>query len=376
MRNSLVLGMCLLMFLMLLGSPASAANGTAGSAGTAATGKAILSAANTAGTAFELRVASLEAPLGETIEVSVIGSGLTNLYGFEVALSFDAGKLAFLQAASGIAEFAITPQASEGEIVFAATKLGNKAGESGNAVLCTFVFQAIGEGDAALRLAQVKTVNSLEQATVYTGEQISAALATVAVGIPDGAEEPGEERFPDIAGHWAEQAILQASAMGWVNGYEDGTFRPQREVKRIEFIAMVARALDLQPTEEADLGLYKDAAALPDWAVPYLKAAISNGIVQGYEDHTLRIDRAITRSEMAAIIVRALQLPPASGDKPPFVDQAQIPAWAQPAVAAAAESGLIRGRGNHVFAPLASPTRAEAVTIILAAANLAAAELT
>jgi hexosaminidase len=65
------------------------------------------------------------------------------------------------------------------------------------------------------------------------------------------------------------------------------------------------------------------------------------------------------------MIVRGLGLKTAEGHELSYTDADQIPAWAKPYVAAAQEAGMMNGRGDNRFAPTASATRAEAVTVIL-----------
>ena len=59
--------------------------------------------------------------------------------------------------------------------------------------------------------------------------------------------------FSDIGGHWAEQYIRQASALGWVQGYPDGTFGPDRPITRAEAVTMINRVLNRIPEDESDL---------------------------------------------------------------------------------------------------------------------------
>jgi len=59
--------------------------------------------------------------------------------------------------------------------------------------------------------------------------------------------------FSDISGHWAEGDIRYAAMIGWVNGYTDGTFRPNQNIKRAEAITMVNRMLERMPETANDL---------------------------------------------------------------------------------------------------------------------------
>ena len=79
-----------------------------------------------------------------------------------------------------------------------------------------------------------------------------AEFATVCARFDQsGAAE--DRDFSDIGGHWAEQYIRQASALGWVQGYPDGTFGPDRPITRAEAVTMINRVLRRNPGSKDDL---------------------------------------------------------------------------------------------------------------------------
>ena len=61
------------------------------------------------------------------------------------------------------------------------------------------------------------------------------------------------EDFADVDGHWAETAIYKAAAFGWIKGYEDNTFRPDREITRAETMTLINRVLGRVPETVSDL---------------------------------------------------------------------------------------------------------------------------
>jgi len=169
--------------------------------------------------------------------------------------------------------------------------------------------------------------------------------------------------FTDIAAHWAESAIKQAVARRIVNGYSDKTFRPENPVTRAEFIVMLANALKLEG-EGVDL-TFTDRERIGSWAVKAVAQVVQLGVVNGYSDGSLRPNETITRVEMAAMIARALELPLAANSKTGFTDDGEIPQWAKSAVEAVKLKGIVAGRSGNRFAPQAVTTRAEAVTMLL-----------
>jgi pilin isopeptide linkage protein len=80
-------------------------------------------------------------------------------------------------------------------------------------------------------------------------------LATIVarLGLAQGMKTTYSPAFNDVAGHWAEQNISYASAIGWLEGYPDGSFRPEETATRAEFITLVNRILERVPESAADL---------------------------------------------------------------------------------------------------------------------------
>ncbi|MCM3038363.1 family 10 glycosylhydrolase [Paenibacillus motobuensis] len=179
----------------------------------------------------------------------------------------------------------------------------------------------------------------------------------------DSSEEPPNVTLSDISGHWAEISIQQAVQQKWINGYNDGMFRPNQPVNREQFAVMLSRALKLEGSG-TDVS-FADADKIAAWARPHIARVLESSIINGYQDHTFRPNQQINRAEMAAMIVRALGIEPDSKADLPFSDANKIPAWASPYVAAAYHAGIIQGRSNQAFAPKENATRAEAVIMIL-----------
>lgn len=170
-------------------------------------------------------------------------------------------------------------------------------------------------------------------------------------------------QFKDTEQHWAKSNIEQAVNLGIVNGYEDGSFRPDGTVTRGEFAVMISRALKLEE-ETSDLD-FNDSNTIPDWAESHIKRVISAGLLSGYTDHTFRSGAQLTRAQLAVIIARAAGLQLDETAAMNFNDNTDIPSWAQKEVAAAVKAGLIQGKGDGSFAPNETATRAEALTMII-----------
>ena len=87
-----------------------------------------------------------------------------------------------------------------------------------------------------------------------------AEFATIAARFFD-VTYNGKDLFPDISGHWAKDYINQAANKGFVNGYEDGTFKPDRNITRAEAVTLVNRTLDRHPDKNH---FTKDMLVWPD----------------------------------------------------------------------------------------------------------------
>ncbi|KPV55284.1 hypothetical protein QJ48_33980 [Paenibacillus sp. A3] len=174
-------------------------------------------------------------------------------------------------------------------------------------------------------------------------------------------------KLTDIEDHWAKALIERAAALGIVNGYEDGTFRPDNETSRTEVAAMISRALKLKG-EQGELS-FADLDSIPAWAKENLASVVSSGIISGYADGTFSGDRKVSRTEMAVMIVRALKIEPAANASLPFADAGQIAPWAQPYIDAAHMLEIVGASYDNHFAPHANVTRVEAVNLVLKMLN-------
>jgi len=110
---------------------------------------------------------------------------------------------------------------------------------------------------------------------------------------------------------------------------------------------------------------FADEDRIGAWAKDSVAVAVLLGIVNGYPDGSFRPDAPITRAEMAVMIARALGMNDGSETHAYFADDAKIPAWAKGAVATLKEQGLVQGRNGNLFTPQATVTRAEAAVLLL-----------
>jgi len=169
--------------------------------------------------------------------------------------------------------------------------------------------------------------------------------------------------FSDTASHWAKASIDKAVKLGIVNGFADGSFRPNATVSRGEFAVMISRALKLDGN--GDTAALTDFATIPSWAKDHVARVVEVGIIQGYADDTFRPNEQLSRAQLAVMIARAANLKLDANAVLSFADASQVPAWAQKEVAAAVKAGLITGKEHNRFDPNGTATRAEALTLII-----------
>ncbi|RXZ78977.1 hypothetical protein EBB07_24905 [Paenibacillaceae bacterium] len=191
-------------------------------------------------------------------------------------------------------------------------------------------------------------------------EQLSR-IAVFAVERRDTAQP--QVQLTDIAGHWAASYIQRAVEGQLVNGYPDGSFRPDAPITRAELILITIGALG---EEEADQPLaFRDSDNIGAWAKRAIAQAAASGIISGYKDGSFRPNAPVTRAELATIIARAFGLTEEQHTAADIADYDDIPRWAQEAVANALSGGIITGREDNKFEPDAPATRAEAIVALL-----------
>ena len=195
-----------------------------------------------------------------------------------------------------------------------------------------------------------------------------ALAAALILGIAVGPSASARAAVSDISGHWAESAISTLVKMGVVQGYPDGTFRPEGLVNRAEFAKIVARAFGYAPTVDTR---FRDMDG--HWAEPFVSALDSSEVVTGYPDGTFRPAQNVSRAEMAAILARVAQLgkvgeADATAWNPSFRD-VDSTHWAYRYVEVARRLDIIPLHFGLVFEPDRPATRAETAHMVNALAQ-------
>ena len=147
-------------------------------------------------------------------------------------------------------------------------------GQITRAEATTIFFRLLTEESRSANLTKTNGYTDVASDAWYNTAVSTMTKAGIVDGYPDGTFRPdapitraemakiislfakldkSESRFSDIAGHWAEAYIRLAAGNGWIAGYPDGTFGPQRNITRAETATMINRVLDRVPSEESHL---------------------------------------------------------------------------------------------------------------------------
>lgn len=170
--------------------------------------------------------------------------------------------------------------------------------------------------------------------------------------------------FADVKNmSWAVEAIDYLYRQGSLNGFSDGSFKPNNNVTRAEFVKMLVCSFGLESdTAKCSLrDVSKDA-----WYYSYVSVANVLGIVNGDENSNFNAEKKITREDAAVMLYRTAIKAGYTfdGNGQSFTDGAYIAEYAKEAVSKMNAKGIINGMGEGKFSPKASCTRAQAAKMI------------
>ena len=173
--------------------------------------------------------------------------------------------------------------------------------------------------------------------------------------------------FSDVnSGDWFYDNVMDAANNGYVSGYPDGTFKPNDSTTRAEFASMIAKAMGYE-SEPSDSDTMFPDVPNDFWAKAAINFCAQNGIIEGYDDGTFKPNQTITRQEAAAILNNAFDLAEKYGiSDEQFPDDGKIANWASDHVYAAKASGLMNGdKDTGNFRPTDTIKRCEAASILM-----------
>ena len=184
----------------------------------------------------------------------------------------------------------------------------------------------------------------------------------------DVAPTSTSHKFTDIDGYWAATYVDFLYSTGITTGYEDGTFRPNQNITRAQFSAMLFRYLGLSESDYASVQLpFADNSSIPSYAVPAVKALYSKGIINGSTGADGKLyfnpNASLTRAQAATMIGRTQEKGYATTALT-FSDAASIPSYATYYIQTMVAQGVISGYSDGTFLPNASITRGQMAKIL------------
>lgn len=166
--------------------------------------------------------------------------------------------------------------------------------------------------------------------------------------------------------HWAAESVKALSAKNVINGFEDGSFRPDDAVTREQLVKMLVEAFSLTGKSDVSFG----DVAHDRWSAVYINAALACGIVQGVAEGSFAPGAAVTRQDAAVMLARLCDAKGIviSGEEYP-TDSANIASYAQESVSRLAGAGIINGFEDGSFRPNEVLTRAQSAKLIYGLLN-------
>ncbi len=167
----------------------------------------------------------------------------------------------------------------------------------------------------------------------------------------------------DISNHWAQDYILTLVNEEIMNIYPDGNFKPQKNISRGEFAGALARAMNLIPVQKNQ---FDDINTYPEQE--YINALAEKNIINGYPDGSFKPDKEITKAEIVTVILKGLGIKNEEetinlDNYKPFID---IPEdhWATNNIKITEKLGIVENNNQKIFYPDSSTTRADAAKYI------------
>ena len=161
-------------------------------------------------------------------------------------------------------------------------------------------------------------------------------------------------KFSDVSDSYTATAVESLRLMGVLDGYSDGTFRPNAALTRAQFCKMAVYAMD----GSSELGRYSTVTIFPDvkpshWASAYINMAARKGIISGFADGKFKPGQTVTAGQAVTILMRGLG----------YKDEDMGGVWPQSYMAEAQTNGLLKSTG--ITSAYAGLTRAQAAKLFL-----------
>ena len=183
---------------------------------------------------------------------------------------------------------------------------------------------------------------------------LSVSMLASLLVVPAGAASAATTRFSDITDNYTATAVETLRLMGVLDGYGDGTFRPNAVLTRAQFCKMAVYAMD----GSSELGRYSTVTIFPDvkpslWAASYINMAAKKGVIAGFADGKFKPNQTVTAGQAVTILMRGLG----------YKDENMGGVWPQGYMAEAQTCGLLKSTG--ITSAYSALTRGQAAKLFL-----------
>ena len=169
---------------------------------------------------------------------------------------------------------------------------------------------------------------------------------------------------------WYFSTAMECYETGLINGTSATTFSPMQEMTRAMVVTILWR-MDGQPATAFN-NKFKDVSS-KQWYATSISWAVNNGVVNGYGDGTFKPDAAVTREQVAVMLANYATYKgvyvPGTKKLNTYPDGSQVSKWAQAGMKWALTNGIVSGNGEGYLRPKKSATRAEGAAMLLRMKN-------
>jgi hypothetical protein len=173
----------------------------------------------------------------------------------------------------------------------------------------------------------------------------------------------------DITNHWAEKPIKALITKEVIQGYPDGSFKPDQAITRAEFAKMVSKTFNYDAASQTG---FSDTTG--HWATHYIKAAVAQKVMNAFSDSSFRPENRLNRGQLTVMASRVLHLGTAqekySESWPTSFGDVPATHWAYRQIEIAHKLNLLPQNYQPNFQPDQAATRAEAAWILQALSQI------
>ncbi|GIP18182.1 hypothetical protein J40TS1_38240 [Paenibacillus montaniterrae] len=165
--------------------------------------------------------------------------------------------------------------------------------------------------------------------------------------------------------HWGATIMSEWHAKGMISGYPDGSLRPDEPITRAQFARLLHAVFQFSTAETGSVS-FQDVQA-SDWFYNDVAAVLKAGIVQGYPDGSFKPNASVNRQDAAKMLAAAYKLAAVereSGLLAQYSDGHTVSGYARQSLESLLDQGAITGFPDGTIKPLKALTRAEAVTLL------------